>query len=106
MRVLFACSLGLCRSAMAANVYGQQGIATRFGGLSPAASMPLSDDDFRWADWVIVFEDDHLAMVEARLRASRSAARCACVPAAQILAPRCRDFRASLHAAANRTADA
>lgn len=106
MRVLFACSLGLCRSAMAANVYGQQGIDTRFGGLRADCATPLRDDDFRWAQWVIVFEADHLPLALDRLLRAGSAANCAWVPLEQILDPRCHAFRASLAAAANQAADA
>ena len=104
MRVLFACSLGLCRSAMAANVYGQQGIDTRFGGLRAEAATPLDDDDFRWAQWVIVFEAEHVPLALSRLLRAGSAANCVYVPLEQILDPRCHAFRASLAAAAKRTA--
>lgn len=94
MRCLFVCSLGLCRSAMAAAVFSHRGVQARYGGLSPDAVTPVQGDDFCWADHVIVFESEHVPLVEARLRAVGVNVPCTCLPIADLFGPGCPALRA------------
>jgi predicted protein tyrosine phosphatase len=95
-RVLFACSQGRSRSAWASHVYARLGVETRYGGFGADATMPLADDDLRWADFIAVFEAAHLANVREQIRRAASRATPIHIPIASLLTSQDPLFRACL----------
>jgi predicted protein tyrosine phosphatase len=66
MNVLFVCSRNQWRSPTAEKVWRKHpGLAVRSAGTSPNARHPVTEQDLRWADAILVMEDKHRSRLVA-----------------------------------------
>lgn len=69
MRVLFVCSRNQWRSPTAEAVWRRHPrVETRSAGTSPKARHPVSIEDVRWAEVIVVMEEKHRARLLAEFR--------------------------------------
>lgn len=69
MNVLFVCSRNQWRSPTAEKVWrSHPGLSVRSGGTSASARRRVTESDLRWAEVVIVMEDEHKARLRADFR--------------------------------------
>jgi predicted protein tyrosine phosphatase len=69
VNVLFVCSKNQWRSPTGEAIFAKvDGVATRSAGTATSARRPVSLDDIRWADLILVMEDKHAARLKADFR--------------------------------------
>ena len=69
LRVLFICSRNQWRSPTAEQVWKKHpGLMVRSAGVSKAARRRLTVADLRWADLILVMEEQHKARIRAEYR--------------------------------------
>ena len=69
IHVLFICSKNQWRSPTGEAVFAKTpGLVVRSAGTSRRAKRPVSVNDLRWADRILVMEDKHRARLRAQFR--------------------------------------
>ena len=69
INVLFVCSKNQWRSPTGEAVFRREsGLSVRSAGTSSRAKRPISVQDLRWADVILVMEDKHRARLRAQYR--------------------------------------
>lgn len=69
INILFVCSRNQWRSPTAEQIWRKHpGLSVRSGGTSAGARYPVSVDDVRWADVLLVMEEKHLQRLRANFR--------------------------------------
>ena len=68
-KILFVCSRNQWRSPTAEQIWrNHSGLSVRSGGTSAGARHPVSVEDVRWSDVILVMEEKHLQRLRANFR--------------------------------------
>ena len=70
LKLLFVCTMGILRSATAANLYAKKGYNTRCVGSSEDALIPLSMNLIAWADHIFFVNPENYKQAEKKFHFS------------------------------------